>query len=156
MRLPDGWPTLALGDGMSESSDLGRLAFLRAPRDPKQPHTAELLAAQAIIIIAEHGAIHDSLMDYGAGRYLGISAGTSAEWGTARPSTIGGTPVELVEGKGKVGRDPAQLWQVRRKHPHATSKGQGYTVFILGVLRLPASDETRRVFEAALGSLVVK
>lgn len=156
VRLPEGWDSIALGDGMSETSHLGDLAFLRVPRDPMQPSTTAILSAPAILIISEHGAVHEALMDYGAGRTLGVSAGAHAEWGTPRPSTIGDTSVEIVEGKGKMGADDAEFLQVRRKRPHPTAKGHGKTVFVIGGLRLPAKPEVRRQLFASLGSLQIE
>lgn len=153
VRLPADWASIGISNGMSEN-DEGVLAYLRAPKDPKREPTLGETKKSAIIILASHGAVHDMLLDYGAGKYLGITGGVSAEWSKPRLATIDDVAVDVLEGKGKIGADKAEVWQVRRKHP--TTKGEGHTVLVLAALRLPATDEVRRDFYAALGSLALR
>lgn len=152
VHLPADWSSIEIDDGMSESS-CGQLAYLRAPKDPKREPTLGETKKSAIIIIATHGAVHELLLDHGAAKYLGITGGVSAEWSEPRPFTIGGVPIDVLDGKGKIGGDPAEVWQVRRKRP--TSKGEGFTILVLAALRLPATDEVRQGLLAALASLTV-
>lgn len=136
--IPNGWAEQRLEDGMSGNS----FGILTRPSDKT-----------AVVIVIDHGATHESLVEFGAGRWLGISGGaTDLSWGEIEPAPLAGEGFSLRRGSGKLWGAPAELLQLRRRVPSA-EKGPA-TLFLLGAVKISAPRERREEYLACLGSYV--
>jgi hypothetical protein len=157
IRLPSDWKTLRIQNGMAETDD-GVFAYLRAPPSPSKEPAWGPVEKDAVIILTTHGAIDDSLLDYGAGARLGLVADAGAEhWSEPTPLELGPkhVPIFALRANGKLAGKPAELWQLRRKVPSA-KKGFGWSLLLLGAIRTSASPEARAHFLASLASFTTE
>jgi hypothetical protein len=139
ISVPDGWRKLRLDDGM-RGNHFGILT-----------RTAD---ETAVVIVIEHRAIHEPLVEFGAGRWLGISGGVSDEaWGPIEPAPDAGDGYSLRRGKGRLQGKPAELIQLRRRVPSA-DKGPS-TLLLLGALVSASPSKTRDAYVACLASYAV-
>ncbi len=152
-RLPAGFRSTPLDNGMSEAT-LAVMAFLPAPREKGAVPFGQT-PKSAIIILTSHAAVHDSLLEYGATKWLSISGGVVEDtWEPGTTVVIGPLrkAATLLRGRGKLAGRPAELWQVRVKYPRA--KGEGSTILLLGAVHDSVSPESRAAFLAGFASFV--
>lgn len=149
--LAEGYRKVELGNGMSEGTE-AVMAYFPAPVQPAERWGAA--RKYAAIILLTHGTTHDSLVTYGAMRWLGLSANVGDDtWSPPMRATLPRSQreVELVRGKGTLDNKPAELWQLRDKYP-GPKPASGYTALLVGALRADAPREAREAFYASLAS----
>jgi hypothetical protein len=139
ISIPDGWSNTRLDDGKSGKF----FGILTRPSDQT-----------AVVIVIDHRAIHESLVEFGAGRWLGISGGArDLSWGPVEPAPAAGAGFSLRRGEGKLYGKPAELIQLRRRVPSADDGPS--TLLLLGALVSSAPSERRDAYVACLASYAV-
>ncbi len=154
VRFTADFRTLGLGNGMSES-DVGHMGFLPAPLPPGEPRPFGQTPRQALIILTTHAAVHESLLAYGASKWLGSAGGVSdMRWGPPRAVTLGPgqRSAQLLRGEGRLNRGAADLWQLRVAYP--TKGGEGSATLLLGAIASGAPDGARAAFLRSFASFV--
>jgi hypothetical protein len=148
LQLSATWRTLDFGEpGNNPSNGLhSYLPFSRSAdeRGDGQPKGA-------VIVLAQHDAVADVVLDYGAGaRFTWVIDET---WQPATQHRIGTTPIEVLRGKGRLHLQPADLWQIRRKRVTPLGKT---TLLVLAAVRRDVPDDARAGFFAALSTLTIE
>jgi hypothetical protein len=108
IQVPVGWRVVNLGNGQYDET----LAIMAIAPDR---------VALVILFAYEPGVWHETLVDREAERWLGVSGGVTRidAWEPPIPVEIGAerTPCTRVVGRGVLGMEPADLWQIRRRFP---------------------------------------
>lgn len=141
LRVPMGWHTVPLVNAMSGQTQ-ARMAIA--------PDKAALI----ILMVYTAGVWHEIALGNDVGRWLSVSGGVSSiePWGAPTPIELGDgrTPGTRLLGAGTLGREPAELWQVRRRFPSATTGKRA--LIAAGAIQRSAPPARRAELLAALAT----
>ncbi len=135
--VPRGWTGHQLDNGMSGT-------YFGAIVEP--------IDKTAAVIVIDHGAIHEMLLDSGAQGWFAQSAAVFVKrWDAPRPVTVAGDAgYSLKAGEGTIRDKPADVLALRHRFPSAEQGPE--TMMLLAAIARSASAETRAEYAACLAS----
>jgi len=138
MGVPAGWHDHNIRNGMSGVT---------------QGMYAIPLDRTAIVLVVDHGTVDESLVEYGAGAWLGLSGdGRVDQWGAVTPITVGSNTKAFTmrRAAGKLRGKPADFVMLRRRFPSIETGKR--TLILAGGIERGATAGRRAEYETCLAS----